>query len=59
LQRVHQNNMEFLSIFMPIFLLAGFENAINTAIAGVAIIVARQLFCFGYLKSAKARLIGK
>jgi uncharacterized membrane protein YecN with MAPEG domain len=57
-QRVHQNNMEFLCVFMPIFFVAGLFNPMHTAIAGAAVWVGRLMTAMGYWHSAGARAAG-
>ncbi|KAJ3066455.1 hypothetical protein HDU98_010211, partial [Podochytrium sp. JEL0797] len=43
-QRIHQNNVEFMSFFLPVFLLAGLHASLNVAIAGAAIVVCRMIY---------------
>lgn len=57
-QRVHQNNMEFLTVYFPMLLIAGFENPIHTAIAGAVVFLGRLVTAFGYWRSASARSFG-
>ena len=57
-QRVHQNNVEFLVIFLPIFLIAGLYNAQNVAIAGAIVWLGRLVTALGYWQSATARSYG-
>ena len=57
-QRVHQNNMEFLTVFFPIFLLAGLYEPRNAAIAGALVWVGRLVTGLGYLISPSMRVIG-
>ncbi|KAI8614777.1 hypothetical protein BC830DRAFT_352037, partial [Chytriomyces sp. MP71] len=45
-QRVHQNNVELMSFFLPAFLIAGLANPIHTAIAGSYVFVMRLLYAF-------------
>ena len=47
-QRTHQNNVEAMSVFMPIFLIAGLFDPKNVAIAG-AIVLLFRLIGIGYL----------
>jgi hypothetical protein len=48
-QRVHQNNVESMSVFMPIFLIAGLFEPKNVAIAGLVVFVFRLIGGIGYL----------
>lgn len=57
-QRVHQNNMEFLCAFMPIFFVAGLYNPMHTAIAGALVWAGRLATAIGYWRSAKLRILG-
>ena len=57
-QRVHQNNVEFLSCFLPLMLLAGLFNAEHAAIAGAIVWAGRMVTALGYWKSAGARMYG-
>mmetsp|Transcript_6471 Transcript_6471/g.18334 ORF Transcript_6471/g.18334 Transcript_6471/m.18334 type:complete len:152 (-) Transcript_6471:124-579(-) len=57
-QRVHQNNVEFLSIFFPIFILAGLFHPVHTAVAGLVVFFGRLTYMFGYLQSSGMRVAG-
>ena len=48
-QRVHQNNVEVMSVFMPIFLIAGFFKPNKVALAGIIVLVFRIIGGIGYL----------
>tara|TARA_B100001121_G_C18570734_1_gene564840 strand:+ start:234 stop:752 length:519 start_codon:yes stop_codon:yes gene_type:complete len=48
-QRVHQNNVEVMSVFMPLFLIAGFFEPTKVAIAGLVVLVFRIVGGIGYL----------
>jgi uncharacterized MAPEG superfamily protein len=48
-QRVHQNNVEVMSVFMPLFLIAGFFEPTNVAIAGAIVWIFRLVGGIGYL----------
>ena len=49
-QRAHQNNVEkIMSVFMPIFLVAGLFEPKNVAIAGLIVLVFRIIGGLGYL----------
>ena len=54
-QRAHQNNVEFTSVFMPIFLLAGAVDgqAKNVFYAGLVIFLNRLLGGLGYAKGLR------
>jgi len=51
-QRIHQNNVEFLSSYMPIYVMSGFLDPLTTAKAGAVIIAMRCVNAVGYSKSA-------
>ena len=48
-QRTHQNNVEAMSVFMPIFLIAGLFDPKNVAIAGAIVLLFRLIGGIGYL----------
>tara|TARA_B100000795_G_C22765958_1_gene425714 strand:- start:288 stop:737 length:450 start_codon:yes stop_codon:yes gene_type:complete len=48
-QRVHQNNVEVMSVFMPLFLIAGFFQPTKVAIAGAIVWIFRLAGGIGYL----------
>ena len=48
-QRVHQNNVEVMSVFMPLFLIAGFFEPAHVAIAGAIVWIFRLVGGIGYL----------
>lgn len=48
-QRTHQNNVESMSVFMPIFLVAGLFEPKNVAIAGAIVLLFRLIGGIGYL----------
>ena len=48
-QRVHQNNVEAMSVFMPIYLVAGLFEPKNVAIAGLIVLIFRIAGGIGYL----------
>ena len=48
-QRAHQNNVEAMSVFMPIFLIAGLFEPKNVAIAGLIVLIFRLVGGIGYL----------
>tara|TARA_B110000483_G_C17862206_1_gene414624 strand:+ start:156 stop:602 length:447 start_codon:yes stop_codon:yes gene_type:complete len=48
-QRVHQNNVEVMSVFMPLFLIAGFFEPTKVAIAGAIVWIFRLIGGIGYL----------
>ena len=57
-QRVHQNNMEFLHSFFPIFLLSGLYNPVHAAIAGAVVFAGRMVTAIGYWHNANSRIFG-
>eukprot|EP00294_Goniomonas_avonlea_P014806 CAMPEP_0114545168 /NCGR_PEP_ID=MMETSP0114-20121206/3256_1 /TAXON_ID=31324 /ORGANISM="Goniomonas sp, Strain m" /LENGTH=151 /DNA_ID=CAMNT_0001729577 /DNA_START=17 /DNA_END=472 /DNA_ORIENTATION=- len=57
-QRVHQNSLEFLAIFLPMLLVAGLHAPREAAIAGAVTWVGRLFTGVGYWFSAKGRLMG-
>ena len=48
-QRAHQNNVEVMSVFMPIFLIAGLFEPKNVAIAGLIVLIFRIIGGLAYL----------
>ena len=48
-QRAHQNNVELMSVFMPIFLITGLFEPKKVAIAGLIVLIFRILGGIGYL----------
>lgn len=57
-QRVHQQNVEFLTIFFPIFFLGTLANPIHAAAAGALVWVGRMITAIGYWKGAGHRIYG-
>ena len=57
-QRVHQNNVEFLVTFLPLFLLAGIFNPMQTSYAGIVVFVGRTINAIGYYHKPNARVFG-
>ena len=57
-QRSHQNNMEFMVAFMPVFLCGAIVQPRESAIAGAFSLLARTMSCFGYQYAPNGRLIG-
>ena len=57
-QRVHQNNLEFLAVFLPIFLLAGLHEPRTAALAGAVVWVGRMVTALGYWSAPGARIYG-
>ena len=57
-QRVHQNNMEFLCVYFPMFLLSSLENPVHAAAAGAAVWLGRMITALGYWSSASSRVYG-
>lgn len=57
-QRVHQNNVEFLCIYFPMFLLSALENPTHAAAAGALVWLGRMVTALGYWKSVSAKSYG-
>ncbi|KAJ3210262.1 hypothetical protein HDU83_003415 [Entophlyctis luteolus] len=57
-QRVHQNNMELMSFFIPLFLVAGLYAPVRVAAAGVYIVTCRAVYGHANPKSTLRRLSG-
>ncbi|KAI9332233.1 hypothetical protein BDR26DRAFT_869514 [Obelidium mucronatum] len=55
-QRVHQNNMELFSFFLPVFLIAGLNEPVKVAAAGAFIVAFRMLYGFAPYKSSIRKL---
>lgn len=47
-QRAHQNNVELMSVFMPIFLIIGLFKPKKTAIGGLVVLIFRIIGGIGY-----------
>jgi len=57
-QRVHQNNMEFLTCFLPIMILAMLDSPTATYKAAIVVLVGRMVTALGYYKGASKRVFG-
>ncbi|KAL7427693.1 hypothetical protein ACHAXH_000999 [Discostella pseudostelligera] len=57
-QRVYQNNMEFLTCFFPIMILAMLDSPTGTFHASVVVLVGRMVKGLGYYRGASKRLFG-
>ena len=57
-QRVHQNNMEFLSCYFPVMILAMLNSPTATYQASIVVFVGRMVKGFGYYRGASKRLLG-
>lgn len=57
-QRVHQNNVEFLSCYFPIMILAMLGNPTKTFYASVVVFLGRMVTAIGYYGAAKKRVAG-
>ena len=55
-QRAHQNNVELMSVFMPLFLIIGLFKPTETAIGGLIVLIFRIIGGIGY--SFKKRMYG-
>jgi hypothetical protein len=58
-QRVHQNNMEFLTCYFPIMILAMLDSPTATFHATIVVLVGRMVTALGYYNSAPKRLYGR
>lgn len=58
-QRVHQNNLEFVAIYMPMLLIAGLESPKYAAIAGGLVWLGRLAVAAGYWHKAEWRSYGQ
>ena len=57
-QRVHQNNVEFLACYFPAMLVAMLGYPAETYRAGVVVLLGRMVTALGYYKGAKKRVVG-
>lgn len=57
-QRAHQNNMEFLHLYIPLLLVAGLFNARSASIAGLLTLLGRTIGMVGYTVGRKTRRYG-
>ena len=57
-QRVHQNNVEFLTAFFPVMLIAMVANPTSNAYAGAVIWLGRMVTALGYWSGANTRVFG-
>mgnify|MGYP001357306365 FL=1 len=55
-QRAHQNNVELMSVFMPLFLIIGLFKPKETAIGGLIVLIFRIIGGIGY--TFKKRMYG-
>ncbi len=59
LNRVHQNSVEHLVVFVPLYLLyAATVDQRQAAVIGAIFVVARLLYAIGYASEAKKRAVG-
>ena len=58
-QRVHQNNVEFLVCFIPLLVIAAIANAEHAAYAGAFVWAGRMVSSMGYYVSADSRIYGE
>lgn len=59
LNRVHQNSVEHLVVFTPLFLLyATVVDQRQAVVIGIVFVVARLLYAVGYAKEAGKRAVG-
>ena len=57
-QRVHQNNVEFLSCYFPIMILAMLYNPTRVFYASLVVLIGRMVTALGYYKGASKRVAG-
>jgi len=57
-QRVHQNNQEFLTSYLPLLIVAGLANPLQASYAAAIVWLGRLAVAFGYWQSAKKRSWG-
>jgi hypothetical protein len=57
-QRVHQNNVEFLTVFFPIIMISSIFFPMQSAYAGALVWSGRMVTAIGYWKSANKRVWG-
>lgn len=57
-QRVHQNNVEFLVTFWPVYFLCGLVDPLSSAYAGAVVFAGRMFTAIGYWHGANKRVIG-
>jgi uncharacterized MAPEG superfamily protein len=57
-QRVHQNNVEFLSVYFPVMIIAMLGYPMQTAHAGAVVWIGRMATALGYWRGAEKRIIG-
>ena len=57
-QRVHQNNMEFLTAFLPILMISSIMFPVQSSYAGAVVWLGRMVVAIGYWKSPQKRVWG-
>ena len=57
-QRVHQNNVEFLSCYFPVMILAMLDHPTEVFYASVVVLVGRMVTAVGYYQGAVKRVFG-
>ena len=57
-QRMHQNNVEFLSCYFPIMLLAMINYPSETFYGSTVVLLGRGVTAMGYYSGAKKRVMG-
>ena len=57
-QRVHQNNVEFLSCYFPIMILAMLGYPTETFYASIVVFLGRMVTAIGYYSGAEKRVAG-
>jgi hypothetical protein len=57
-QRVHQNNVELMSGFMPLYIVSSLINPDQSKWAGLVVLLGRQAYALGYYRSSNSRMFG-
>lgn len=57
-QRVHQNNVEFLSCYFPVMILAMLDYPTKVFYASLVVLVGRMVTAVGYYQGASKRVFG-
>lgn len=57
-QRMHQNNVEFLSCYFPVMLLAMINYPTETFYGSTVVLLGRGVTAVGYYSGAKKRVMG-
>ena len=57
-QRMHQNNVEFLTCYFPVMILAMLGDPTNTFYASIVVFLGRLVTAIGYYSGAEKRIAG-